>query len=513
MTDLERAKELGHAALATLEANRRRIDDLNVYPVPDGDTGTNMRDTARAIMKVLDASTAADRATLAKELTRAALMGARGNSGVILSQILRGAAEALGEAGLLDAATIRRAFRAASDAAYRAVSRPVEGTMLSVIRELAEEAEDPRNADLEPAALLKQLIERGEDALARTPDQLAVLREAGVVDAGGAGLLEIVRGVSAALSGEPLPDAPAEDAHEAGLDAVHHELSEFRYCTVFLIEGENLDAGVLEAELDPLGDSLLVVGDSNMLKIHVHTDEPGKALSLGTALGTIEGVEIANMHQQTEDRSERITSVLQAVPTLETGVVAVVPGAGNRRLFESNEARVIEGGQTMNPSTADILAAIEASPANEVLVLPNNANVILSAEQAARLADKPVRVIPSRSVPAGLAAIGRYVPSLDAAENEAAMLEALEQVATGEVTLASRDVELDGVAVRKGAWLGLADGSAVASSSDFDEVASAVADRLLGEGREVLTLLTGEDEPDLGVLLRRIQERHPAVEL
>ena len=212
MTELERAKELGQAALATLEANRRRIDDLNVYPVPDGDTGTNLTLTARAIMEVLDASTAADRATLAKELTRAALMGARGNSGVIFSQILRGAAEALGEAGLLDAATIRRAFRAASDAAYRAVRRPVEGTMLSVIRELAEEAEDPRNAALEPAELMKKLIERGEDPLARTPDQLAVLREAGVVDAGGAGLLEIVRGVSAALSGEPIPDAPAEEA-------------------------------------------------------------------------------------------------------------------------------------------------------------------------------------------------------------------------------------------------------------------------------------------------------------
>ena len=515
VTELERAKELGQAALASLEANRRRIDDLNVYPVPDGDTGTNMTLTARAIMEVLDASTASDRATLAKELTRAALMGARGNSGVIFSQILRGAAEALGEAGLLDAATIRRAFRAASDAAYRAVRRPVEGTMLTVIRELAEEAEDPRNADLEPAALLKRLIERGEDALARTPDMLDVLKEAGVVDAGGAGLLEIVRGVSAALSGEPLPDAPPEDAHEAGIEAVHQELSEFRYCTVFVVEGENLDADALEAELDRLGDSLLVVGDETALKIHVHTDEPGKALAFGTALGTIEGVEIANMHLQTAQRSERI---LESVPdpglTLETGVVAVVPGAGNRRLFESYGAtRVIEGGQTMNPSTADILAAIEATPATEVLVLPNNSNVILSAEQAAKLAEKPVRVIPSRSVPAGLAAIVRYLPSLDAAENEASMLEALEQVATGEVTLASRDVELDGVAVRKGAWLGLADGSAVASSADFEDVACAVVDRLLGEGREVLTLLTGEDEPDLGDFLRRVQESHPGVEL
>jgi DAK2 domain fusion protein YloV len=515
VTELERAKELGQAALATLEANRRRIDDLNVYPVPDGDTGTNLTLTARAIMEVLDASTAADRATLAKELTRAALMGARGNSGVIFSQILRGAAEALGEAGLLDAATIRRAFRAASDAAYRAVRRPVEGTMLSVIRELAEEAEDPRNASLEPAALLKRLIERGEDALARTPDQLAVLREAGVVDAGGAGLLEIVKGVSAALSGEPLPDAPVADAHEAGVDAVHQELSEYRYCTVFVIEGADLDAEALEEQLEQLGDSLLVVGDPTALKIHVHTDEPGRALALGTAVGTVEGVEIANMHKQTEQRTERL---LDAVPdpdhTLETGVVAVVPGAGNRRLFESyGAARVIEGGQSMNPSTAEILAAIESCPATEVLVLPNNSNVILSAEQAAKLAEKPVRVIPSKSVPAGLAAIVRYLPSLGAAENEAAMVEALEHVATGEVTVASRDVQLDGVDVREGAWLGLVDGSAVASSADFDEVAVAVAERLLGDGREVLTLLTGADEPELEGLLRRIQERHPGVEL
>jgi hypothetical protein len=515
VTDVERARELGRAALQSLEANRRRIDDLNVYPVPDGDTGTNLTLTARAIMEVLDASTATDRAALAKELTRAALMGARGNSGVIFSQILRGAAETLGEAGPLEADRIRRAFRGASDAAYRAVRRPVEGTMLTVIRELAEEAEDRRNAGIEPTELLKRLVARGEDALARTPDQLAVLKEAGVVDAGGAGLLEIVRGVSAALSGEPLPEAPAPDAHEAGLDAVHQELSEFRYCTVFVIEGEDLDAEALETELEQFGDSLLVVGDPTALKIHVHTDEPGRALALGTAVGTVEGVEIANMHRQTEQRTERL---LDAVPdpdhTLETGVVAVVPGAGNRRLFESyGAARVIEGGQTMNPSTADILAAIESCPATEVLVLPNNSNVILSAEQAAGLAEKPVRVIPSRSVQAGLAAIVRYLPSLDAAENESAMLEALAQVATGEVTVASRDVELDGVDVRKGAWLGLADGSAVASSGDFDEVASAVAARLLDDGREVLTLLTGEDEPDLDGLLRRLQERHPGVEL
>ncbi|HWN23135.1 MAG TPA: DAK2 domain-containing protein, partial [Gaiellaceae bacterium] len=372
MTELERARELARAALRNLEANRRRIDDLNVYPVPDGDTGTNLTLTARSIVETLDASTAVDRAAVAKELTRAALMGARGNSGVIFSQILRGAAEVMGEPGPIDTLRIKRAFRGASDAAYRAVRRPVEGTMLTVIRELAEEAEDPRHATLGSTDFFKALLARGEDALARTPEQLAVLKEAGVVDAGGAGLLEIVRGVAAELAGETLPDAPAEDAHEAGFDAIHLELSEYRYCTVFVVEGDGLDADALETELEQLGDSLLVVGDPTALKIHVHTDDPGAALAAGTRLGTIEGIEIANMHKQTAERSERL---LDTVPdpelTLETGIVAVVPGTGNRRLFEEyGAARVIAGGQTMNPSTSDILEAIEATPATEVLVLP-----------------------------------------------------------------------------------------------------------------------------------------------
>jgi len=345
VTELDSVRTLARAGLSNLEANRRRIDDLNVYPVPDGDTGTNLTLTARAVVESLDQSSATDREAVAKALTRAALMGARGNSGVIFSQIVRGAAEVLGEPGPIDALRLRRAMRGASDAAYRAVRRPVEGTMLSVIRELAEEAERPEHAGASVAELLAALVRRGEEAVARTPEALAVLREAGVVDAGGAGLLEIVRGVTAGLTGEELPEVPAE-AHEAGIDAIHHELSEFRYCTVFVVEGENLDAEHLEAELDLLGDSLLVVGDPTALKVHVHTDEPGRALQLGTAMGTIEGIEIANMHKQTVERSERL---LDADPhsghTLETGVVAVVPGNGNRRLFESYGAtRVIEGG-------------------------------------------------------------------------------------------------------------------------------------------------------------------------
>jgi DAK2 domain fusion protein YloV len=359
--------------------------------------------------------------------------------------------------------------------------------------------------------MLARVVRRGEDALARTPEMLAVLAQAGVVDAGGAGLLEIVRGISAAVAGEPLPEAPAQGA-ELGFDAVHQELSEFRYCTVFVVEGEGLDLEALERELERLGDSLLVVGDSGAAKVHVHTDDPGAALSLATGIGSVDGVEVANMHVQTMQREERLTEALDVIPTLVTGLVAVAPGAGNRRLFEALGAtRVIEGGQTMNPSTAEILAAIEAAPAHEVIVLPNNKNVILGAEQAATLTEKAVRVVPTMSVPAGVEAMVAYNRELTAAENEAAMLDALDDVVTGEVARASRDALIDGVAVRQGAWLGLVDEQAIACDDDLDAVVDAVVDELLADGRETLTILVGEGAPDVEALRRRIEERHPHV--
>jgi DAK2 domain fusion protein YloV len=503
VSDLALARRLARAAVAAIEANRRRIDDLNVYPVPDGDTGTNLTLTVRAVADALDASSASDRAALAREITRAALMGARGNSGVILSQIVRGACEVLGENDDLPAAV-----RSAADAAYRAVRKPVEGTMLTAIRELAEEADAHRRDGA--ADLLRALVRRGDECVARTPELLDVLREAGVVDAGAAGLVEIVRGIAASVAGEPLPE-PAEFAteHELSVDAVHQELSRFRYCTVFVVEGEGLDANALEAELERLGDSLLVVGDSTALKVHVHTDDPGRALSAGVAAGTIAGVEIANMHVQTIEREERL---LEA-PSGATEVVAVVAGAGNARLFRSLGARIVDGGRTMNPATADIVAAVEALAADEVVVLPNNANVIMSAEQAADHSSKTVRVLPSVSLQAGLAAMVAFDADAGADENLEAMREALAAVATGAVTVASRDVELDGVAVRSGSYLGLANGEAVAGGDDFDEVAGAVVERLLAEPRDVLTLLTGETEPRLEGLLARIGDAHPELEL
>jgi DAK2 domain fusion protein YloV len=491
-------RELVAGARASIEASRRRIDDLNVYPVPDGDTGTNLTLTVRSVAEALERDGPDDRAGLAHEVARAALMGARGNSGVILSQIVRGACDALAESG-----DLARVFRSASDAAYRAVRKPVEGTMLTAIREMADAAEHGGD--------LPTIVARGDDTVLRTRELLPVLTEAGVVDAGAAGLVEIVRGLCAALTGETL-SAPVETTEAIGIEAIHQELSRFRYCTVFVVEGDDLDADELVGELERLGDSLLVVGDRQALKVHVHTDDPGKALSLGVTRGTVAGVEIANMHAQTQQREERL---LHAVPGDEAAcaVVAVTAGSGNRALFESFDAGVVEGGQTMNPSTSDILAAIERAPAPGVVVLPNNGNVIMSAEQAAEHAQKEVRVVPTRSLQAGLAALVAFDATRDAGENAEAMQEAADAVATGAVTIASRDVQLNGVAVRSGRWLGLADGEPVAGGDTFAEVAGAVLERLLDEPRGLLTLLTGEDAPELEPLLDEIRTRHPELEL
>jgi fatty acid kinase len=530
--DVERVRSLVRAALASLEASRSRIDDLNVYPVPDGDTGTNLTLTVRAVADAVDASQAGDRPTLGHEVSRAALMGARGNSGVILSQIVRGAADVLVEApNGVDPRLAARALRGASDAAYRAVRRPVEGTMLTVVRELAEEAEHRAASGAPVGDLLIELVRRGEEAVARTPEQLAVLREAGVVDAGGAGLVELLRGIAAAVAGEPVPEQVPVDAPSA-IDAVHLEPSPFRYCTVFLVEGEGLDRAALEAELEPLGDSLLVVGDESALKVHVHTDDPGAALSLGTRAGRIEGVEIANMHEQQERRERRLEAApaepatpgdsrgLSLVPETRSrsGVVAVVAGEGNRRLFESlaepvGPVRIVEGGQSMNPATAELVAAVGELDADEAILLPNNPNVRLAAEQAALHAGSTVEVVGTDSMPEGLAALVGFDGSRSAAENAAAMRAAAAAVTSAEVTMASRDAVLDGLAVRRGEWLGLVDGEAVAGGSDLAEVVLALVERLAAGGASLLTVLTGADAPPLDGIVDGVRARHPELDV
>lgn len=496
----ERVLELARAALAAIEANRLRIDDLNVYPVPDGDTGTNLALTVKAVVEALEASESTDRAELAHQAARAALMGARGNSGVILSQIVRGAVESLKSSDDLAAA-----LRGASDAAYRAVRTPVEGTMLTAIRALAEEAE--RGGDL------AEVVAHGDLTVAATRQMLPVLTEAGVVDAGAAGLVEIVRGIAGALTGEPLaaPSVGRDPLPLFGAEATHHELSAYRYCTVFLLEGVALDVDQLERALEPLGDSLLVVGDPSAVKVHLHTDDPGRPLSLAVAHGTLAGVEIADMHAQTRARERRLRAVPD--PLAQSALVVVSSGGGNRRLFESLGAQVVDGGRTMNPSTAEILAAVESVPGAEVLLLPNDSNVLLTARHAAEHANRPVSVLDTSSLQAGLAAAVAFDANQTAERNLEAMSRVVAEVATGAVTVASRELSWDGVAIHKGAWLGLAEGSPVAGGDSFEEVARSVAERLLERPRGILTLLTGEKPEPLEGLLAELSTRYPELEL
>jgi DAK2 domain fusion protein YloV len=492
------ALALARAALAALEASRRRIDDLNVYPVPDGDTGTNMSETGRAVVAALERGET--------DVVRASLMGARGNSGVILSQIVRGAVEALPD-GDFDTEALAKAFRGASDAAYAAVRNPQEGTMLTVARELAENAEELAAAGIGLEDALAELVTHGEAALARTQEQLDVLRRAGVVDAGAAGLLEILRGIAAHIRGEPLPEAPPAEA-PLPLEAVHLEPSKYRYCTSFFVEGDGVDPDGLEAELSKLGDSLLVVGSPGAVKIHVHTDDPGRALSLASELGEVEEIDIKNMHVQTAERSARLERAVGV-----TGAVAVCLGEGNRRLFESLGAVCVEGGETMNPSTAHIVEAIESLPESDVVVLPNSKNVVMAAEQAAQAVDKNARVVPTETLQAGLGALVAYDSQRSAEENAAEMEAAAGGVRSGSVARASRSANLDGLEVEEGEFIGLANGKAVSAGSERDAVAGEVLERLLAEPAEVLTIFLGQDGEGAESLVAGIRSAHPELEV
>ena len=521
--DIETVRLRARAALQNLEAHRQRINDLNVYPVPDGDTGTNLASTVRAVVEALDTSTASGAEAVAHELSRAALMGARGNSGVILSQIVRGFADVLGRHVETDAEVLAQAFRSASDTAYRGVQRPVEGTMLTVIREMAEEAERADVRRLDKVDALRHVVARGEEAVARTPELLQVLAEAGVVDAGGAGLLELVRGVYLSAAGLPLPDAASAVA-ELTLDAVDHGDSLYRYCTNFVVAGSELDRDGLYDSLASIGDSLHVVGDEQMLRVHVHTDDPEHALALGGAVGAIlaESTEISDMHEQIADRDERVTELvsreqaaaLQEIPTLQTAVVAVVLGRGIAGRFAQRASRLVEGGQTLNPSVGELVEAIESAPGAEVVVLPNNGNVLLSALEAVKLTSRTAAVVPSRSMQAGIVALEEgYDPALPAAENAERMAEALRAGAAGELTRASKDATVDGLDVCEGQWLALVDERAVVASDDLDVAVSGLVDHLLPDGG-VLEAFVGAQGPDaLEALERCVAARGRGVEL
>jgi DAK2 domain fusion protein YloV len=514
---LARLRDVAAGAAATLEASRQRINDLNVYPVPDGDTGTNLSLSVAAVVDALAAADPAPPAGLAALVRRAALMGARGNSGIILSQIVRGACDALGAEAELDGRALARTLRGASDAAYRAVRQPVEGTILTVVRAMAEAAEAADTDDAD--AVLDAALEAGATALAATTDMLDALRDAGVVDAGGAGLLEIVRGAAAGLRGHTIAAVPPPTERPLTLADAHGEPSRYRYCTNYLVHEMAVDPTALEEQLGLLGDSLIVVGDAEATKVHLHTDDPGRALSIATAVGTISGVDIADMHAQIDDRNERLARPplrLVADERRATDVVFVVAGEGNERIARSLGARrVVPGGQSMNPSTEEILRAIESAEADGVVVLPNNRNVVATAQAAADASSVPAHVVATTSIAAGLAVLVAYGPD-DALDLIAPRMEAvLTQVRSAEITRAVRTARVDGVDVAEGAWLALVDGRVVASAAELEDAVRAATSELLAADVAVITALTGAGEVEAASArsaVERIAGEHPDVE-
>jgi hypothetical protein len=504
---IARFRRVISSAYASLEARRQEVNDLNVFPVADGDTGDNMAMTMRAVMEELDRLDKlevdeVDRTELVQALARAALMGARGNSGVILSQIVRGAAEELASRSgeLVDPVLVAAAFARAADAAYDSVREPAEGTMLTVFREMAHsltrqlahlEADKQRlgrdvSAEQQDAVLaevLERAIEDGERAVARTPEQLEVLRESGVVDAGGHGLVLILAGVVAALRGDDeLPEVAHHQAPRRSFP--HHEDSRFRYCTNFIVAGSGLSSRDFLPRLEGLGDSVLVVGDEATLKVHVHTDTPEAAVALFEGAGAVTNLDVADMRKQMAERDARLASG-------RTGVVAVAAGDGLERLFAELGADVVPGGETLNPSTYELLAGIHGVAAEEVLVLPSSSNVVMAAERACELSEKPARVVAATSQQASLLALIELDPMAGADENAERLEAALAGVATGGVAPAARN-DVQG-RFKQGDAVGFADGEIVAWGGSGSTLTRTL--QHLAEGAEIVTVIAGDGAP------------------
>jgi DAK2 domain fusion protein YloV len=507
-----RFRTVVEAGLAALEARREEVNDLNVFPVADGDTGDNMVLTLRAVLQELDRLTGASqeatingigRDEIVASVARAALLGARGNSGVILSQLIRGAAEELASrpGELVDPVLIGAALARAADQAYGSVRDPAEGTILTVVREMgvrvASELAHMEDARLGPDAtaeeqdaLIADVIERaldaGKDSVARGPDLLPVLREAGVVDAGGYALTVLLAGIIGALRGSAPP--PIEHQHAARVTHPEHASTTYRYCTNFAVTGSDLEQQPYVRELERLGDSVLVVGDQTTLKVHVHTDDPDAATALFDGAGVVSHLDVADMRVQVQQRDARLSMDGRAA---RCGALAVVTGEGMRALFESFGVRTLDGGPTMNPSTYELLAAIHAVEAEQVVVLPNSPNVVMAADRAAGLSDKTVSVVGSHSPQAGLAAAVSLDPGRTAAENAATMEETIVRVRTGAVAPAARD-DASG-RFRQGDAVGFVDDEIVVWGRPRDALRGVLEQ--LAIDAELITCLKGADAP------------------
>jgi DAK2 domain fusion protein YloV len=505
------------AASTWLTANAERINALNVFPVPDGDTGTNMSMTLEAAVEGLhrlDDDVSVNQ--VARAVYEAAMLGARGNSGVILSQLLRGFAEALADASELTPTSLAAALGQASDVAYRGVSRPVEGTILTVARAAGVAAKAAAGASADLPDLLGEVVRAANDAVAATPTQLEVLRKAGVVDSGGEGFRVLLEGAWMWSTGRSVEEnAQAHPYSRALVDAID-ESSTFGFCTEVLMRDVDLAVSDVKARMEALGESVITVGAQDLMRVHVHTPRPGQILEFAVDHGTLARVKVENMQLQ----HDALSAAAQAAPDSENGqaassigVIAVAAGDGLQKVFRSLGARVVQGGQTMNPSVQEILTAVNSSGCKELLILPNNSNIILTARNVQELTPHSVAVIPTETVPQGIGALLAFNFQSDMQTNLAAMEQAAHAVQTIEVTRSVRDAEVDGVSVRSGEFLGIVDGRVMVSAGSADEsLISALSSTPIAD-MEIVTIYFGSGASLEGseALAAQVRGQHPGL--
>jgi DAK2 domain fusion protein YloV len=494
LIDAQTLKSLIRFGLGLLERHQALINSLNVYPVPDGDTGTNMLLTMQSACREIGENPDDDAGAIAQKLAHGALMGARGNSGVILSQIFRGFGHGLAGIRAFDAVQFGAALREGAATAYKGVIKPVEGTILTVARESADAAVAAAADCDDLRIVLEQVVHEARQSVARTPTLLPVLAEAGVVDAGGQGLLVILEGMLRCLRGEELNMEP-EISSAIDLKAPGPAGEEgYGYDIQFIIHGDGLDVEAIRDAIASMGDSALVVGDSNTIKVHVHSPDPGTPISYGASCGSLSRVIVEDMQEQYQEflvsKTQRPVGV---VPLGGIGTVVVAPGEGFTQVFASlGASRVVPGGQTMNPSTEQILQAMEEVLSDEVIVLPNNKNIIPTAEQAKSLCKKRVEVIPTITVPQGIAALLALNYQADLATNARAMADAAAAIETAEITTAVRSTQVNGLSIQEGDFIALVDGRIHAKGSSPVEVALAALKEMHTEAREIITIYYGE---------------------
>ena len=496
------------------------VNALNVFPVPDGDTGTNMSMTFKAAVKEIENLNSESIGETSKKLAKGALMGARGNSGVILSQILRGISKGLEGKTSVNSVEFANAFVEGSKAAYKAVMKPTEGTILSVIRAASEGAVKSNKTDI--VELLSEIVVEAKVMLDKTPDLLPALKKAKVVDSGGMGLYIILQGMYDALKDgikAEIKDISAKGSAGASAEAIEDIDIKFGYCTEFIILGDASKAKSFQDEIEPLGDSMIVVGYDDVIKVHIHTNDPGLVLSKAVALGELSKIKIDNMREEHREvlmsKEEYATSKIEedeeAVEKKKYAFISVAMGEGITHVLKDlGVDYVIEGGQTMNPSTQDMMECISKLNADHIFILPNNKNIIMAATQAAEISDKDVRVIPTKSIPQGITCITMFNADHEVDENEKALMEALELVRTGSVTYAVRDTEMDGIEIKEGNMLGLIEGKINKVGEDYFKVAEEVLESMIDEDSELITIFYGKDvdESKIEEFTEKLEEKY-----